>query len=159
MLLWLTKIILMSSTTSNGPHHGFNRCYSGLPRWSWVAQPLLPQCYYLLLWHTKMIRSRMTSTIVLPNKCCSGFTALHRSLSKYLTATDTRGSPTLTKHNRTLARLGNLLYLQPRSTIEVNRVFLSLVLSKFIKKLYSSEVVNKFFSLYFPKTKLNNPVV
>ena len=50
-------------------------------------------------------------------------TALHQSLSKYLTAQDTRGTPTITKHNRTLARLGNLLYIQPRSTIKVNRAF------------------------------------
>ena len=42
----------------------------------------------------------------------SDLTALHRSLSKYLTAQDTRGTPTLTKHNRTLAMLGNLLYLR-----------------------------------------------
>ena len=50
-------------------------------------------------------------------------TALHRIFSKYMTAQDTRGTPTLTKHNITLARLGNLLYLQPRSTIKVNGFF------------------------------------
>ena len=33
-----------------------------------------------------------------------------------------------TKHKRTLARLCYLLYLQPRSTIKINRVFLSIVL-------------------------------
>ena len=65
-----------------------------------------------------------------------GGTALHQGLSKYLTAQDTRGTPTLTKHNRTLSRLGNLLPLQPRSTTNVNWVFfLSLVLIKLIKKL------------------------
>ena len=53
----------------------------------------------------------------------SAVTAFHRSLSEYLTAQDTPGTPTLTKHNRALARLGNLLYLQPPSTIKVNWVF------------------------------------
>ena len=43
-------------------------------------------------------------------------TALHQSLSKYLTAQDTLGTPTLIKYNRTLVRLGNLLSLQPQST-------------------------------------------
>ena len=33
-------------------------------------------------------------------------TALHQSLSKYLTAQDTRGTPALTKQIKTLARLG-----------------------------------------------------
>ena len=50
-------------------------------------------------------------------------TALHRGLSKYLTAQDTRGTPTLTKQNRTPARIGNLLSLQPGSTLKVERVF------------------------------------
>ena len=36
-------------------------------------------------------------------------TSMLWSLSKYLTAPDTRGTPTLTKHNRTLARHGYLL--------------------------------------------------
>ena len=48
-------------------------------------------------------------------------TALHRSLSKYLTAQDTCDTQTLTKYNRTLARLCNLLYLKPQSTI--NRLY------------------------------------
>ena len=67
-------------------------------------------------------------------------TVLHQSLSKYLTAQDTRGTPTLTKHNRNLARLRDLLSLPPQSTtIKVNRVFfLSLVLSKLNKKLNTS---------------------
>jgi hypothetical protein len=42
---------------------------------------------------------------------------------------------TLTKHNRTLARLGNLLYNQPLFTIKVNRFFMSLLLSKLINKI------------------------
>ena len=42
-------------------------------------------------------------------------TALHQGLSKHLTAQDTCGTPTLTKHNITLTRLGNLLFLQLRS--------------------------------------------
>ena len=42
-------------------------------------------------------------------------TALHRSLSKYMTAQYTHGTPTLTKHRRTPAWLGNLLYLQPHN--------------------------------------------
>ena len=42
---------------------------------------------------------------------------------KYLTAQDTCGTPTQTKHKKTLARLGNLQYLQPRYTIKVNSVF------------------------------------
>ena len=50
-------------------------------------------------------------------------TALHRSLSKYLTAKDTCGTSTPTKHNRSLARLYNLLYLKPGSTQNVNRIF------------------------------------
>ena len=41
----------------------------------------------------------------------------------HLCGHDTRGTPTLTKQIRTLARLGNLLYLPPRSTIKVNRFF------------------------------------
>ena len=45
-------------------------------------------------------------------------TALHLGLSKYLTAQDTRSTPFLTEHNRTLARLGYLVSLQPRSTIK-----------------------------------------
>ena len=53
----------------------------------------------------------------------------HSSPSKL--AQDTRDTATLTKHNITLARLGKPLYLQPRSTIKVNRFFLlSLVLSE-----------------------------
>ena len=64
------------------------------------------------------------------------FTDVHRRLSKYLTAQDTRGTPILTNHNRTLTRLGNILYLKSWSTIKVKRFFflLSLVLNKFIKK-------------------------
>ena len=50
-------------------------------------------------------------------------TALHRGLSKYLTAQDTHGTPTLTKHNRSLARLGYLLSLKPWSTIKVYWVY------------------------------------
>ena len=49
---------------------------------------------------------------------CPDLTALHQSLSKYLTAQDTRDTPTITKQKRTLVWLGNLLYLQPRSTIK-----------------------------------------
>ena len=41
-----------------------------------------------------------------------GGTDVHRSLSKYLTAQDTRGTPILTNHSRTLTRLGKILYLQ-----------------------------------------------
>ena len=52
-------------------------------------------------------------------------TALHQGLSKYLTAQDTLGIPTLTKHNRTLARLGYLLSLQARSTLKINWFFFS----------------------------------
>ena len=52
-----------------------------------------------------------------------GGTVLHRGFSKYLTAQDTRGKPTLTKHNITVARLTSLLSLQPRSTIKVDRIF------------------------------------
>ena len=80
-------------------------------------------------------------------------TALHRSLSKYLTAQDTCDTPTLTKHNKILARLDNLLYLQPQSTIKVNRVSWSLLLCKLKKKKtkYSSELVNKIFSFPFPE--------
>ena len=47
-------------------------------------------------------------------------TALHESLSKYLTAQDTHGTQTLTKHHRFLSRLGNLLSLQAWYTIQVD---------------------------------------
>ena len=40
----------------------------------------------------------------------SPVTALHQGLSKYLTAQDTHVSPTPNEHNKTLSRLGNLLY-------------------------------------------------
>ena len=62
-------------------------------------------------------------------------TALHQGLSKNLTAQDTHITPTLTKHKQTLARLGKLLFLQQRSTIQKNGPFLSLVLSKLFTKL------------------------
>ena len=85
---------------------------------------------------------------------------LLQRLSKYLTAQDHRGTPTLSRPNRTLISLGNLLALQPWSTINVSRVFvLSLVLSKLIKKTkYRSELVTKIVSFSFPKTKQNNTV-
>ena len=41
-------------------------------------------------------------------------------LVKYLIGQDTHVTSTITKHNITLVRLGNLLSLQPRSTIQVN---------------------------------------
>ena len=44
---------------------------------------------------------------------------LDLGLSKYLTAQDTRDTSTITKYNRTLVRLGNLLPLEPRSTIKL----------------------------------------
>ena len=50
-------------------------------------------------------------------------TALPWVLSKYLTAQDTHVTPTLTKHNRILVRLGNLLSLQPYSTIQLKDLF------------------------------------
>ena len=87
-------------------------------------------------------------------------TALNRSLSKYPIAQDTRGKPTITKHNRTFARLINLLYLQPWSTIKVNRFFSSffpLYLVNWSKTKYSSEVVTKIFSFYTLKTKQKMP--
>ena len=46
-------------------------------------------------------------------------TALHQGFSKYLSAQDTHVTPTLTKYNITLARLGKLLSLKPRSTIKI----------------------------------------
>ena len=71
-------------------------------------------------------------------------TALNQGLSKYLTAQDTCGTPTLTKHNRTLARLGNLLSLQPRSTIKVNCIFSVPTIEEIYQKLrYSSQLVTK----------------
>ena len=60
---------------------------------------------------------------VLKSSLAKASTALHRSMIKYLTVQDTRGTTTLTKHNRTLVRLGNLLYFQPPSTIKVNLIF------------------------------------
>ena len=45
-------------------------------------------------------------------------TAVHQGLSKYLTAKDTRISPTLTNHRRTLSSHGNQLSLQSQSTIQ-----------------------------------------
>ena len=50
-------------------------------------------------------------------------TALHRGLSKYLTAQDTYFSPISSKHNRTMSSHGSLLSLQSWSTIQVNRFF------------------------------------
>ena len=83
-------------------------------------------------------------------------TALHQGLSKYLTAQDTHITPALIKHNRTLAWLGNLLSLQPRSTIQVND-FLSLVLSELIKKtrysgfeICSVFMARSFTQVHFP---------
>ena len=48
---------------------------------------------------------------------------IHQVLSKYMTAQDTHVTPTLTKHNRTLARIGNLVSLHLGSKIPENRVF------------------------------------
>ena len=83
--------------------------------------------------------------------CHTSSTALHQSLSKYLTAQDTRGTPTLTEHNRALARLGNLLYVQPRSTIKVNCFFFFCpsYWANWSKTRYSSELVTKVFSFVF----------
>ena len=67
-----------------------------------------------LIWYL----SRIKPTIVFELNIM--FTALHQNLFKYLTAQDTCGTPTLIKHNRTLARLGDLLYLQPQSTITIS---------------------------------------
>ena len=64
------------------------------------------------------------------------------------------GTQTLTQHDRTRARLGNLMSIQPESTMKVNKVFPALVLSR-----YSSELETKIFSFSFPKTKQNNTVV
>ena len=50
-------------------------------------------------------------------------TALHQGLSKFLTAQDTHSTPTITKHSRTLARIGNLVSLHPGSRIQENRAF------------------------------------
>ena len=47
-----------------------------------------------------------------------GATAVHQSLSKFLTAQDTHISPTSTKQSRTLSSHGNLIYLQSQSTMQ-----------------------------------------
>ena len=44
---------------------------------------------------------------------------LDLGFSKYLNAQDTRDTPNITKYNRTLVKLGNLLPLEPRSTIKL----------------------------------------
>ena len=50
-------------------------------------------------------------------------TALHQGSSKYLTAQDTQSTPTLTKHDKTHGRFGELVSLQPQSKIQINRNF------------------------------------
>ena len=83
-----------------------------------------------------MSGSQLTEHVTISPNLIVLVTALYHSFSKYLTSQDTRGPPTLTKRNRTLARLGNLLYLQSRSTIKLNMFFfLSVVLCELIKKL------------------------
>ena len=85
-------------------------------------------------------------------------TALHLGLSKYLTAQDARSTPTLTKYDRTVSRLANLLSLRPRLKIKQKNC-LSLVLIKLIKKIrYISELVAKMLSFSFPQTKQNKTV-
>ena len=66
-----------------------------------------------------------------------GSTAFHQGLSKYLTAQETRGTPTLTKHKPTLARLGNLLSLKKWSTKIVS----------FFPLVYIAFVCNNLYSL------------
>ena len=80
-------------------------------------------------------------------------TALHQGLSKYLTAQDTSCTPTLTKNNSTLSRLGYLLSLQPRFKIRLN-FFLSLVLSKWIQNNVKLSAGYSNFSV-FPFLKQN----
>ena len=66
-----------------------------------------------------------------------------------------RHSRLTNSHHRPLARLGNLLSLQPRSTKQEKRVFMSLVLSKLIKKTRcSSDLVKQKFPV-FPFLKPN----
>ena len=84
-------------------------------------------------------------------------TALHLGLSKYLTAQDTLSTPTLTKYDRTVSRLANLLSLQPRLAIKKK---LSVPSNEQIdqKIRYISELVAKMLSFSFPQTKQNKTV-
>ena len=76
-------------------------------------------------------------------------TALHRGLSKYLTAQDTRFNSTQFKHNKTMSSLGTLLSLRTWSTMQVNTAFLSLLRSKFSQKTRESfRQGNEFFPFY-----------
>ena len=124
------------------------------PLWGWTFRLLLRFNLHMIYIHRPQLLSKIFNIL-------TTHTALYRGLSKYLTAQDTRGTPTLTKYNRTLTMLGKLLSLQPQSTIPViEDFFLALVSSKLIQKTrYSSELVTKIFSIFFPKTKRNKTVL
>ena len=62
-------------------------------------------------------------------------TALHRGMSKYLTAQDTHFSSTASEHDTTMYSLFSQLSCQSWSTIQVNSFCLAILLSSFIQKL------------------------
>ena len=99
-----------------------------MTRWSFVkffSNPFYSQTergwegWHSSTWHVSLFPCHV-SHVTWP---MSHVAALNRRLFKYLTAQYTCGTPTLTKQNRTLARLGSLLYLQPLNTIKVNGFF------------------------------------
>ena len=68
--------------------------------------------------------------------------ALQQGLVKYLIDQDTHVTQTLTKHNKALARLGDLLSLQRWSAIQVNTGFSVPSIELFDQTTkYSSELV------------------
>ena len=110
---------------------------------------------YQINWASEILVSRLLSPCVAGVRGCTsarhleeGFifciqiTALHQGLFKYLTAEDICDTPTITKHDRSLFRLGNLLLLQPRSMIKGFGSFSEI--SFFGNKLYTSELFSKF---------------
>ena len=76
-------------------------------------------------------------------------TAVHQGLSKYLTAQDTHISTTSTNHSRTLSSHGNLLSLQPQSTIQKYKTFFVPSIVKTIPKTcYSFELEQLNFQFF-----------
>ena len=100
-------------------------------------------------------KSRIRETKNLLTDAVSSTTSFRQGLSKNLTAQDTRATPTLTKHNRTL---GYLLSLKPRSTIKVFFFKSPYYSVNWSKTRYSSQLVTTISSFSFPKTKWNNTV-
>ena len=86
--------------------------------------------------------------------CINTDRALHRGLSKYLTAPGTHVRPTLIKHNRPLGRRGNLFSLQLRSILQENRAF-SVPSIKYINQKLDKALKWEQKNPVFPFLKLN----